>query len=193
MFALQFLLIAVYRLYYTVYINVGHDCYEKAGEFVSVWIENACSPFSLRVKPWEEKNVGYVRSFGIVSPLVATQKSTLWATFVQHGLMLWIRTRWLRSWRRRTPSSEIFSLIFDIYFVIFGFILFHQTVFKTSKSCFLSCFLYHSLDLRWFHGCPTLTLIYKTAILAFIVGSTKGRYKPQALHSAQNLKPTPPG
>ena len=45
----------------------------------------------------------------------------------------------------------------SFYFAIFGCILFHQIVFKTFKSFFLSWFLYHRLDLRQFQGCPTFT------------------------------------
>ena len=45
----------------------------------------------------------------------------------------------------------------SFFFAIFGYILFHQIVFKTSKSFFLLWFLYHRLDLRWFQGCPTFT------------------------------------
>ena len=48
---------------------------------------------------------------------------------------------------------------FIIDFAIFGCILFQQIVFKTSKSCIMSWFLYHRLDLRWFQGCPIITFL----------------------------------
>ena len=36
----------------------------------------------------------------------------------------------------------------NIYFAIFGYILFHKIVFKISKSCFLSWFLHHLLMMK---------------------------------------------
>ena len=66
---------------------------------------------------------------------------------------------------------RIFYTYFKIFVAIFGSILFHQIVFKTSKSCFLSWFMYYRLDLSWFQDVPKrlkMSVIYWISTFVFV-------------------------